>query len=219
LINAQEEERTRIARDLHDDVSQQLAGVAIMLSGLKRKIGKPGSEPEIDRTVTTLQDRTSTLAQSVRNLSHELHPSVLQHSGLVPTLRRHCADVEEHYHVNVIFNAGDDLESLRPEVALCLFRVAQEALTNAMRHARAHTIRIELMPTNDGIELCVVDDGIGFAASERRGSGLGLRSMDERVRLARGNVRVESLPGHGTKVLVRIPNPLAATPLEAVQET
>jgi signal transduction histidine kinase len=219
LINAQEEERTRIARDLHDDVSQQLAGVAIMLSGLKRKIGKPGAEPEIDRAVTTLQDRTSALAQSVRNLSHELHPSVLQHSGLVPTLRRHCADVEEHYHVNVIFSAGDDLESLRPEVALCLFRVAQEALTNAVRHARALTIRIELMTTNDGIEMCVADDGIGFAAGERRGSGLGLRSMDERVRLARGNVRVESLPGHGTKVLIRIPNPLAAAPLEAVHET
>ena len=219
LINAQEAERTRIARDLHDDVSQQLAGIAIMLSGLKRKVGKPGSEPEIDRAVATLQDRTSTLAHSVRNLSHELHPSVLQHSGLVPTLQRHCADVEEHYHVTVIFNAEDDLESLRPEVALCLFRVAQEALTNAMRHARARTVRIELMTTNDGIELCVADDGIGFAAGERRGNGLGLRSMDERVRLAHGNVRVESLPGHGTKVLVRIPNPLATAPLEAVLET
>ena len=93
LIHAQEAERTRIARDLHDDLSQQLAGLGIMLSGLRRKVDKRGADPDIDQTVTTLQDRTSALAQSLRNLSHELHPSVLQHAGLVATLRSHCAGV------------------------------------------------------------------------------------------------------------------------------
>jgi signal transduction histidine kinase len=118
LINAQEAERTRIARDLHDDVSQQVAGVAIMLSDLRRRV----SEPNIDRTVTMLQDRTSTLAQSIRNLSHELHPNVLQHAGLAATLRRHCADVEELHRINVTFSAEDNTDWLGPEVALCLSR-------------------------------------------------------------------------------------------------
>jgi signal transduction histidine kinase len=205
LLKAQEEERTRIARDLHDDVSQQLAGVAIMLSGLRRLVGKPGARSDIDRTVTTLQDRTSSLAHSIRNLSHELHPSVLQHAGLVATLQRHCADVEQLHHVPVIFSARDCLDSLSPDVALCLFRVAQEAITNAVRHARARNIRVELVATNEGVELRVVDDGIGFLASEHAGRGLGLRSIDERVRLAHGYVTVESRPGRGTNLVVRIP--------------
>jgi signal transduction histidine kinase len=216
LISAQEEERTRIARELHDDLSQQLGGLGIALSGLKRKIGKPGAEADIDRTVTTLQDRTVALAESVRNLSHELHPSVLEHVGLVATLRRHCADVEELHHLEVSFSARDNLDSLTPAVALCLFRVAQEALGNAARHARASTIRVELMTTHEGVELRVVDNGIGFVASERAGSGLGLRSIDERVRLTKGSVTIESRPGHGTDLLVRIP--LAASQVELVRQ-
>ena len=91
LIDAQEEERRRIARDLHDDLTQRLASLAVMLTGLKRKVGVPASAPEIDRTVTMLQEHTSALAESIRNLSHELHPSVLEHAGLVATLRGHCA--------------------------------------------------------------------------------------------------------------------------------
>ena len=205
LLHAQEEERTRIARDLHDDVSQQLAGVAIILSGLKRKVGKRGAEPEIDGTITALQERTSALAHAIRNLSHELHPSVLEHVGLVVTLQRHCADLETHHHLKVIFSAGDQLDSLSPEVALCLFRVAQEALTNVVRHARARTIHVQLRATNEGIELRVDDDGIGFVVSERIGGGLGLRSIGERVRLNRGHVSVESRPGLQELALVQIP--------------
>jgi len=105
----------------------------------------------------------------------------------------------------VIFSARDNLDSLTPAVALCLFRVAQEALSNAARHARAHSITVQLMTTHEGVELRVVDDGIGFVASERTGSGLGLRSIDERVRLTKARVTVESRPGHGTNLLVRIP--------------
>ena len=205
LIHAQEAERTRIARDLHDDLSQQLAGLGIMLSGLRRKVDKRGADPDIDRTVTTLQDRTSALAQSLRNLSHELHPSVLQHAGLVATLRSHCAGVEEHHRLTVKFSGDDHLDSLSPEVSLCLFRVVQEALTNSVRHARARTIRVQLMSNDEDVELSVIDDGIGFDASERSGSGLGLRSIDERVRLAGGTVTVESRPGQGTTLRVRIP--------------
>ena len=205
LINAQEAERTRIARDLHDDLSQQLAGMAIMLSGLKRSVNKSDSQPDLERAVSTLQERTSALAQTVRTLSHELHPSVLQHSGLVATLRHHCAEVAQHHQLKVGFSAGGNVDSLSPDVALCLFRVAQEAVTNAVRHARAKAIDVRLSTTTEGVELIVVDDGVGFVAGERARSGLGLRSIDERVRLTQGSLCVESQPGFGTRLLVQIP--------------
>jgi signal transduction histidine kinase len=209
LITVQEEERRRIARDLHDDVSQQVASVGIMLSGLKHKVGKPGAESDFDAAIVTLHERINSLALAIRQLSHELHPSVLQHVGLVATLRRHCADVEAHHQTPVTFSASDRLDSLRPEVALCLFRVAQEAITNAVRHAHARTILVQLTATHEGVELWVEDDGIGFVPSERIGFGLGLRSIDERVRLIHGHVTMQSLPGRGTTLLVKIPQPAA----------
>ena len=179
--------------------------MAIMLSGLKRSVNKSDSQQDLERAVSTLQERTSALAQTVRTLSHELHPSVLQHSGLVATLRHHCAEVGQHHQLNVGFSAGGNLDSLSPDVALCLFRVAQEAVTNAVRHARAKAIDVRLSTTTDGVELTVVDDGVGFVAGERARSGLGLRSIDERVRLTQGSIRVESQPGFGTRLLVQIP--------------
>jgi signal transduction histidine kinase len=206
LINAQEEERRRIARDLHDDLSQQLAGLSIMLSGLKHKVAKLPGQHDIDQSVTTLQGRASTLAEAVRNLSHELHPTVLQHAGLVASLRRHCADVAQHHHVTVAFEAADDLDMLDAEIALCLYRITQEALTNAIRHARAHAIRVGLVASGGTIELSIADDGVGFVTGERTGAGLGLRSIEERVRLTGGDVSIESEPGHGTTVRVRIPS-------------
>ena len=205
LINAQEAERTRIARDLHDDLSQQLAGMAIMLSGLKRAVNKPDSQPDVERAVSTLQERTSALAQTVRTLSHELHPSVLQHSGLVATLRHHCAEVAQHHQLRVGFSAGGNLDSLSPDVALCLFRVAQEALTNAVRHARAQAIDVRLTTTSEGVELTVVDDGVGFVTGERSAQRPGPAQHRRTGPADAGNVRVESQPGFGTHLLVRIP--------------
>ncbi len=209
MIDAQEAERTRIARDLHDDLSQQLAGVGIMLSALKRNLGKPHSAEDVDRAFATLQARTATAAETVRQLSHELHPSVLEHAGLVATLKRHCADLAQQHGVEVAFHAGDDLDSLRPDVALCLFRVVQEALTNAVRHANPRRIDVQLATAGDGVELSVVDNGIGFVTHERAGSGLGLRSIDERVRLVHGRVQVQSRLAEGTRLLVRIPQAAA----------
>ena len=205
LINAQEDERARIARHLHDDLSQQLASVAIIVSGLRRKVGKPGVESEVEQTLAMLQERTAAAATAVRNLSHELHPGVLQHTGLTATLRGHCADIERHHQVTVTFNPGEGLDSLDPDVALCLFRVVQEALTNVVRHARADSICVSVMTAAESVELNVVDDGVGFVASERTRGGLGLRSIHERVRFMQGHVSVDSRPGEGTKVLVRIP--------------
>ena len=205
LINAQEVERTRIARELHDDVSQQLAGVGIMLSGLKRTVGKVVAEPEIDRAFTAIQGRTSTLADAIRSLSHELHPTVMQTVGLAAALERHCAEVAELHQLEVTFRADGNLGALSADAALSLFRVAQEALSNAVRHARPRTIQVELLAVGDRVELRVADDGVGFVTDERARRGLGLRSMDERVRLAQGHLDIESGPGQGTRVLVRMP--------------
>jgi signal transduction histidine kinase len=205
LINAQEDERARIARLLHDDLSQQLASVAIMVSGLKRRVGKPGGESEVEQTFATLQERTAAAAAAVRDLSHELHPGVLKHSGLTATLRGHCADIARHHQITVIFNPGDGLDSLDADVALCLFRVVQEALTNVVRHARADSIEVRVVTAAESVELNVVDDGVGFVASDRTSDGLGLRSIHERVRFLQGHVSVDSRPGEGTRLLVRIP--------------
>jgi two-component system sensor histidine kinase UhpB len=161
---------------------------------------------EVEQTISTLQNRTATAAEAVRTLSHELHPGVLEHAGLVPALTRHCAEVEAHHHVTVSFSGkGKGLKTLKPDVALCLFRVTQEALTNAIRHARARTVRVELTWIPDATDLRIIDDGIGFVPGGSAGSGLGLRSIDERVRLSRGVVTVESQIGHGTTLWVRIP--------------
>ena len=208
LIHAQEEERARIARDLHDDVSQQIAGVGILLSSLKRTLKPAGPRPEADETMAALQERTARLADSIRHLSHELHPGVLKHTGLIAALQQHCAEVERHHHLALTLSASGDLDSLEFDAALCLYRVTQEALTNIVRHARARTIQVELARSERGVELRVTDDGIGFVAAERTRSGLGLRSIDERVRLARGSVSVDSRPGHGTQVVVLLPTPL-----------
>jgi PAS domain S-box-containing protein len=205
LIHAQEAERARIASDLHDDVSQQVAGVGIMLSGLKRNLGQAEALREADETIEALQKRTASLAHSIRHLSHNLHPGMLKHAGLAAALTQHCAEVQRQHGTAVTLAAQDDLDTLEFDVALCLYRVTQEALTNIVRHARAGTARVELTRTEQGVELRVTDDGIGFLVSEHARRGLGLRSIDERVRLTGGEVRVNSEPGQGTHVVVRIP--------------
>jgi two-component system, NarL family, sensor kinase len=131
-------------------------------------------------------------------------------------LERHCAEVEELHHLEVIFRADGNLGAMSADAALSLFRVAQEALSNAVRHARPRTIHVELMAASDRVELRVADDGVGFVPDERTARGLGLRSMDERVRLAQGHVDIESRPGQGTRVLVRMP--LAAAPFTVARQ-
>jgi len=204
LITAQEAERSRIARDLHDDVSQQLAGLAIMLSGLKRSLLRPDSR-QVNETLATLQERTTSLADTLRHLSHELHPGLLQHAGLAAALKQHCAEAGKHHHLTVTFKAADSLDAIEADTALCLYRVAQEALTNVIKHAHAGTAVVELKRTADDVALDITDDGIGFVVPEGGAAGLGLRSMEERVRLSRGTIRVDSRPGHGTSLLVRVP--------------
>jgi PAS domain S-box-containing protein len=209
LIAVQEGERTRIARDLHDDVSQRIAGLSIMISSVKRKLrGKP-DEADALLALASLQRSTVALADEIRHVSHDLHPSVLQHSGLVAALRAHCAEFGTLQAIAVSYGADADLGPLDADTSLCLYRITQEALRNVAKHADAHCVGVALSRTPDGVQLSIVDDGKGFDLVESRGkgAGLGLISIDERVRMLGGTVHIDTHPG-GTRMQIQIPRAL-----------
>jgi two-component system sensor histidine kinase UhpB len=162
---------------------------------------------EVQADLRGLHERTTTLAQNVRHLSHDLHPTVLRHAGLVAALTSYCAEVERSHGTALECSAEGDFASIAPEVALCLYRIAQEALRNVIAHAGANRADIRLLRTGDDTELTVTDNGNGFDVTNslERGKGLGLVSIAERVRLARGTVSIASEPMKGTSVCVRIP--------------
>jgi two-component system sensor histidine kinase UhpB len=203
LLSATEVERTRIARELHDDVNQQLAALGIGLSALKRRVP---NDSALREEVGRLQGQAMHAADSVRVLSHELHPAALRHAGLVPAMRELCAQYGRGESMRAILNAKREV-NVPHEIALSVYRITQEALRNAARHSGAQTVHVQLRTSADLLELDIEDDGIGFdeLAARRRG-GLGLTSMDERVRLVGGSVRVDTSPGHGTRISLRVPN-------------
>ena len=205
LITAQEAERSRIAGDLHDDVNQQLAGLSIGLSNVKRQL-QNGADGTVQEEISRLQQRTIDLADVIRNLSHELHPGVLQHAGLVAALEGHCAEVGRQYPIEVTLSAVDGLNGIPQDVALCLYRVAQEALRNIAAHAGARKVQVTLTSTGEGLELVIADDGQGFNLAKARDvGGLGLISLDERVRLIGGRLTINTEPQRGTEVRVQVP--------------
>ena len=207
LIEAQDAERARVARELHDDVSQQLAGLSIAVSALKRRVvALPGSE-EVQLDLARLQQRTRILAGDVRDLSHDLHSSVLQHVGLVPALMAYCAEVSRPHKVVITCRADGDFECLAPDAALCLYRVAQEALRNVVAHAGVSKADVALSRIGESWDLTITDDGKGFdpAGARTNSKGLGLVSITERVRLAGGTLSVVSILKEGTRLKAQIP--------------
>jgi two-component system sensor histidine kinase UhpB len=204
LITAQEAERARLARELHDDINQQLASVSIALSHVKRQLPNDGNTT-VQEELTQLQQRTVDLAHTIRSLSHALHPGVLQYAGLVATLQGYCAEYERQHAIEVLLSA-DDLGDVPQHVGLCLYRVAQEALHNIAAHAGARQARVALRRTADGLELIITDDGQGFDLAEARSrGGLGLISLDERVRLVGGSLTINTQVTRGTEVRVQVP--------------
>jgi two-component system sensor histidine kinase UhpB len=157
--------------------------------------------------VASLQERTAALAANIRRLSHDLHPSVLQHAGLVAALRAHCAELERQESLTVTFASNGDFESTSTEAALCLYRVAQESLRNVVTHAHARNVEVFLQRVGDDAELTISDNGDGFAvtAVRERSHGLGLISITERVRLVGGTVSIVTELRQGTRVRVQIP--------------
>jgi signal transduction histidine kinase len=209
LIAAQETERTRIARDLHDDVSQRIAGLSIMISSAKLTLRKQPGEAELLGALTTMQQSTTALADEIRHLSHDLHPALLRHAGLVASLSAFCTQFQKHNGIDVTYTADDETDRIEGDLALCLYRIAQEGLRNVAKHADARRISVALRSLTDAVHLSIVDDGRGFelAAGRGGGAGLGLISIDERARLLGGSVRIETHPGGGTRLHVEVPRP------------
>jgi two-component system sensor histidine kinase UhpB len=201
LINAQEDERARIARNLHDDVGQRAASLSIALSGAKRMAG--AAEPLRDE-LASLQQVASSLSSELRDLSHDLHPGVLEHVGLLEALRSRCDELTRESGIACRLDVSDTWCDVPDVVALCLYRVAQEALRNVARHAAARTVVVSLDQAGGVISMQVTDDGRGFPA-ERKKAGLGLLSLGERVNLLGGALDVRSAPAAGTTLAVTLP--------------
>ena len=206
LIAAQEEERARIARELHDDVSQQVAGLSISLSGLNRRAAAVPNSSDLENEISSIQQRATAIAESVRNLSHDLHPDVLRHVGLVASLAAYCNGFSPSSALAVTFSAEGALAEITSESALCLYRITQEALHNVVKHAQARHADVRLVRTGDTVELTIADDGKGFDIRTRKsGTGIGLVSIAERARLSKGTVSLVTTLSKGTQVRVRIP--------------
>ena len=205
LISSQEAERARIARDLHDGVCQEMASITVDLSFLRRK-SDDAQSPGFQELLRSVEQRSANVAETLRLLSHGLHPAVLKHIGLVAALQADCVEVERQYQMAVTLNIEDDVEPVPPLVALSLFRIGQEALRNAARHARAPHATVSISRDPLGLTLSITDDGDGFdIEGVRQNGGLGLVSIEERARLVRGTATFHSHPGVGTIVVIRIP--------------
>ena len=202
LITAHEDERRRLARELHDDVTQRLAGLSIEASALER-----GDDPSLRAAVAqSIGGELATLSRDVHALSYRLHPSVLDDLGLDEALRIECDRRSRTGEVEVDFECGVDTRAIRGDAALALFRVAQQALRNAIQHGKARHVIVRLQPDRQGVRLTVVDDGSGFDTSAVRARvSLGLASMRERVSLLGGRFRLRSARGAGTTITAWIP--------------
>lgn len=209
LIAAQEEERGRIARELHDDFSQRLALLGIGLSRLWKK--RPESEEEERTLVRELWNRIQEISSDVHRLSHQLHSSKLEHVGLGPALMGLCEEISEKYRIQVEFTDRGIALEIPKDVALCLFRVTQESLNNVVKHSRAKQAQVELCKTRDEIRLQIVDAGAGFdVALSHTDAGIGLIGMRERLRLVGGRLSVQSAPMRGTTILAEVPLPVSS---------
>jgi len=204
LISAREGERTRIARDLHDDIGQRVASLSIGLSRIQRQI--PGAANPARQSLSNLEQQSTQLSSDLRRLSHELHPGALEHLGLLEALRERCDDFTHESGVPVRLDVSDAWRDVSGTLALCLYRIAQEALRNVATHAKAHNVTISLEQLNGHVIMHVADDGCGFDPAAKAGrQGLGLVSLNERVHMLGGALDVTAARGAGTRIAVTLP--------------
>jgi signal transduction histidine kinase len=202
LVRAQESERRRIARELHDDFTQRLAVLAIEAGTLEQSSGCPG---DVRDRARGMREQLVALSDSVHSLSHHLHPSILDDLGLVDALRAECLSLDQRDGVIVKFDTYHVPADLSREVTLCVYRIAQEALRNVARHAQSPQAWVRLVAAGQQLVLSVRDCGVGFDAGRRGKSGIGLANMRERARLIHGRVTIRSRRGKGTKITLRVP--------------
>lgn len=205
LITAQEQERQRIARELHDDVSQRLAALVFDVASLEQH---PPLLPElVGKALEPVREQLERLSDDLHNLAYKLHPSLLEHAGLQPAIEDQVREVTKRTGLSVSLKVNHVPGSLPLDHSTCLFRVLQESLQNVVKHAGATEATVKLSGSSKGVGLSVTDNGKGFDAGDKSAhhNGLGLTSMQERLRLLQGLLRVHSRPGGGTKVCAWIP--------------
>jgi PAS domain S-box-containing protein len=203
LLTAQEDERRRLAREMHDDLTQRLAGVAMQAARLERL--RAQDSPEVPGLIQEIRVALGQLSTDVHALSRRLHPSTLGDLGLVEVLGSECTNFSRMGQVVVSFEPADVPADIDKDTAVCLYRIAQEGLRNVAKHARTDRARVALKGGDGALTLTVEDQGVGFDPAAASGVGLGLASMSERARLIQAEFAVVSRPGAGTRVSVRVP--------------
>jgi signal transduction histidine kinase/ABC-type uncharacterized transport system substrate-binding protein len=204
LINAEEKERSRVASELHDDFSQRLAILALGLENVDE--ATPPSFEEVHKQLRELAKSTSELGTDLHTLSHQLHSSTLESLGLAPAVGALCKEFGAKQGIRVNFTSNEIPRSVHPDVALCIFRIAQEGLRNLKKYSGAEEAEVDLRMTVDRLEISVQDEGCGFDLSElHQNQGLGIWSMEERAHLLGGKFKIHSAPGKGTTLEAWVP--------------
>jgi two-component system CheB/CheR fusion protein len=203
LFTSQEDEKRRVARELHDDIGQKLALLEIDLERLQQSL--PADAEQLAKSLRALQQQAGTLSTDVRNLSHEIHPSALEHLGLPSALNALVKEFGEREGMVATFRRRGVPDALPHEVATALYRIAQEALRNVAKHAGRTHVKVALEGSGDSVRLSIRDSGEGFDLDGTMSRGLGLVSMEERARLVGGTLTVESELGQGTAVTATVP--------------
>jgi signal transduction histidine kinase len=208
LIDAQEKERSRLAAELHDDFSQRLALHALGLKNVSEAL--PDSARAAKRQLQDLINSASELGADIHTVSHRLHSATLEILGLVSGVSSLCREFTDRQGVEIDFSAENIPRVVDPDIALCLFRIVQEALQNLRKHSGAAKAEVKLIRRANRIFVSVSDQGKGFDMNDTKSNeGLGVRSMGERARLLRGSFKIHSTPGRGTRVEAAIPLPSA----------
>jgi PAS domain S-box-containing protein len=203
LIHAQEEERKRVARELHDNFGQRLVVLSMELA---QYLAKPDTPPQIEVWLRDLSAKLKEINRAMNVTAHQLHSAHLEVLGLVSAVQGLCHEFSRQHEIEVVFHQANMPSSVCSEVALCLFRVLQESLQNIAKHSGALSCRVDLTGSNEGIHLCIADSGIGFdIARLKLKPGLGFVSMRERLRLIGGQMNIESQPSCGTRLDIRVP--------------
>ncbi len=202
LITAHEDERRRIARELHDDVSQRLARLSMDAVTLRSR----GESDDLSDELASLQSGIAGVSKDLHDMSYRLHPSLLDDLGVSAALREECRQFDKHAGARIVERIEDVTEPVPKDTALCIYRVGQEALRNAVRHAESEHIEVALRKEGEMLVLTVEDDGCGFSYSaSEQGTGLGISSMTERARQLDGVFSINSSPGKGTRVTLELP--------------
>jgi signal transduction histidine kinase len=199
LIEAQEQERHRIARELHDDLGQALALTKVTLDGLVQ-----GSGESLKSALSDLSSQISDISNTAREISHGLYPPQLEYLGLAKALKRMCDDLRKGKNISIHLTTGNLPDQLQPSISLSLYRIAQEAMHNIITHSQAMNVQVELGADDSRISLRIIDDGVGFDPNRVAG-GLGLESMRQRVQAVGGSIDISSSPNSGTRIEVRVP--------------